>query len=382
MNRLFLLFLILHYSIRGYTQNKSETDNFEIFSDTLMVNDMTIISQDTNIHYKEVVNLFRFYHLNYLNKDSIIVCFSKDALKEQSADRIPRGTLYYKGHKVLPLLMKIRRENANNFSADVAYNLFFNQQYKGITSIIRYHIVVENGKFKLDFDYSKGLQQYATQSKHVQYYSYTNVNAEKHISILDSSNTFLSNIFQINPIQFTYYDYQSIDELMSATGLIYFPFSNSWSKYGFPDEVNKKIFFSGKLDKGHELTHIYIREKFGTTPHSWFNEGFATLLFGSSGDDLEKDLALLKKDLEQHPEYNLNNLLEYSKMKMSMYTSYMYSIGALFCKLAYKKNGYKGIFNLLSYGSSDADFYSAIENELGVKQTNLNEYIRKELEKY
>ena len=107
MNRLFLLFLILHYSIRGYTQNKSETDNFEIFSDTLMVNDMTIISQDTNIHYKEVVNLFRFYHLNYLNKDSIIVCFSKDALKEQSADRIPRGTLYYKGHKVLPLLMKI-----------------------------------------------------------------------------------------------------------------------------------------------------------------------------------------------------------------------------------------------------------------------------------
>lgn len=69
-------------------------------------------------------------------------------------------------------------------------------------------------------------------------------------------------------------------------------------------------------------------------------------------------------------------------MKMSMYTSYMYSIGALFCKLAYKKNGYKGIFNLLSYGSSDADFYSAIENELGVKQTNLNEYIRKELEKY
>jgi hypothetical protein len=37
---------------------------------------------------------------------------------------------------------------------------------------------------------------------------------------------------------------------------------------------------------------------------------------------------------------------------------------------------------LLAAGNSDSDFYNAIEKHLGVKQQNLNTFIRKELEKY
>ena len=45
-----------------------------------------------------------------------------------------------------------------------------------------------------------------------------------------------------------------------------------------------------------------------------------------------------------------------------------------------KKKAWRGIFDLLKSGSSDEDFYKAVEKHFNVKKENFGAFIRKELE--
>ena len=84
--------------------------------------------------------------------------------------------------------------------------------------------------------------------------------------------------------------------------------------------------------------------------------------------------------LNIHSEINLNNVLDY--LRIDDFTGYNYSIGGLFCKIIYEKEGIDGVFKLLRAGSTDEDFYKAIEENFGVKRENLNSYLRTEIKKY
>jgi hypothetical protein len=64
---------------------------------------------------------------------------------------------------------------------------------------------------------------------------------------------------------------------------------------------------------------------------------------------------------------------------MDHITDYRYVLGGYFIQLAYEKGGADMVKLLLSSGSSDEEFYSALESILGIKKDTLNEYIRTNL---
>ncbi len=108
-----------------------------------------------------------------------------------------------------------------------------------------------------------------------------------------------------------------------------------------------------------------------------FIEGFCTYFGGSRGESFEWHKENLKKHLTQHPELNLNNLLELRNM--DYITDYRYVLGGYFIQLAYENGGANMVKQLLSSGSSDEEFYKALESILGIKKDSLNEYIRTNL---
>jgi hypothetical protein len=199
---------------------------------------------------------------------------------------------------------------------------------------------------------------------------------------LNEKNQVLAKIFNLPLLEPTYLNYKTISELNLSLGFVYKRFSDNWPSYGLSDVINNRIYFSGQLNDGHELVHLYVFKKFGINTFYWFNEGFATYLFGCFEDTVLIDYQKLKKDLKKHPEFDLNNVLDFSSQKIDLNTNYCYTIGALLCKIAFDKNGFNGVLNLLNSGNTAEDFYKGIEKHLGVKRENLNEFIRNELEKY
>jgi hypothetical protein len=146
---------------------------------------------------------------------------------------------------------------------------------------------------------------------------------------------------------------------------------------GKADVANKTAYSNGCGEfYPHELIHLFLNPTYPNA-HLWFLEGFCTYFGFSRGKTLEWHKKKLKNHLMNHPETDLNNLTEL--VNVDYLTAYPYVLGGFFIQQAYEKGGAQLVKQLLSYGSSDEDFYNAIETVLGIKQYTLNEYIRKNL---
>jgi hypothetical protein len=143
-------------------------------------------------------------------------------------------------------------------------------------------------------------------------------------------------------------------------------------------DVKNKIAFSYGCGEfyPHELIHLFLNPLYPNA-HTWFIEGFCTYFGHSRGKSLEWHKQRVKNYLKNHPELNLNNLLELKNM--DHLTDYRYVLGGYFIQLAYEKGGANTVKTLLSSGSSDEEFYKALESILGIKKDTLNEYIRTNL---
>jgi len=143
---------------------------------------------------------------------------------------------------------------------------------------------------------------------------------------------------------------------------------------GKADSQNRIVYSSGLGEYfPHEFIHILLNPKFPNC-HLWFNEGLATYLGMSRGKDLDWHLHKVHQHLATHPAIDLNNMLELRSL--DQYTDYRYALGGFLIREAYKKGGYSLVKQLLNAGKEDTDFYAAIEKNLGVKQVDLNEWIR------
>jgi hypothetical protein len=214
------------------------------------------------------------------------------------------------------------------------------------------------------------------------YYEQGSKELEDGISKTILFNDKMTKIFN-GKVSFRYIDVPNQKKLANMMGFDFEVYMNIPTKTSaFTDLYNKIIYASSNYAYyyPHEIVHIYIGNNFKGTYHSWFDEGLATYLGGSLGLSLEDHLKKLNNYLEQHPEVNLNNPLDY--IRIDDYTNYQYTIGGLICKMMYERKGYNGVFELLKAGNTDEDFYKAIEKYFGVKRENLNTFLRKEIGKY
>ncbi|MGE5411416.1 MAG: hypothetical protein ACM3MI_10695, partial [Clostridiales bacterium] len=185
--------------------------------------------------------------------------------------------------------------------------------------------------------------------------------------------------FGFEQIAVDYYIGNDFDVAMKIVGFDnYLSMGGPFVPKGFSDTKNHIILSGGQGEYyPHEIVHQYINPLF-ENGHHVFIEGFASLCGGSLlGHPIPWHIKRLDKYLDEHPELNLNDLLEF--YEMDSYTNPQYIYGAVLCDLAMKKGGFEEVKKLFAYGTEDKDFYLALEKEFGVKKEDLNKFIRSKI---
>ena len=278
------------------------------------------------------------------------------------------------------LILLFKKDNV--WIAQIGYNLFKNNEFKGLCCVYNFAITNRAGKIKLTpiiDTYSYSVISDSTVSLKC---FHPLIARKGDFDSLSNFNIKLSKIFKVDKKRVNCYKFQNFSETNRRLGLDVQYYSIYKTDNAYCDYYNNNIYGSNSDVFIHELTHLYTNQIY-LNCHRWFDEGFAAYLGGSLGYSLNTLLQSLKVDLKKNSDYDLSNLLSYGYKKTTTNTSYLLILGGLFCKIMYEKEGYEGVFKLLKVSNeSNAEFYSAIEKYIGVKQENLNEFLRKELEKY
>ncbi len=149
---------------------------------------------------------------------------------------------------------------------------------------------------------------------------------------------------------------------------------------GLTDIANRIVYGAGQGERyPHEFVHVYINPFFPKA-HYYFLEGYAALLGGSRGHELSWHMKRMQKYLKDHPDIDLDSLLMFPQF--DSYTDPKYVFGGLLCKLALEKGGLPALKQLFSFGTEENDFYNAVQTVLGIRQQELNQFIRKKLAEY
>lgn len=93
--------------------------------------------------------------------------------------------------------------------------------------------------------------------------------------------------------------------------------------------------------------------------------------------DVEWHLRKVNLHLQNNPDINLSNMLDY--MTIEQYTNFKYALGGYIIEKVFEKGGYQELKGILKSGETDEEFYGTITKYLGVNKENLDKYIRNDL---
>lgn len=207
------------------------------------------------------------------------------------------------------------------------------------------------------------------------YYSQKTTKSESLEQKMVNFNQKTADLFQITPKRVTLIACKDLSDYCNLLGYDYMPYLNYDTQTGgiaLPEE-NILLCANNSPYYPHELVHLYVAD---LNAHSWFDEGAATYLGGSVDYSLKHHLKKLA---------NLADSLDFSKIptdkKLDDDTNFKYTIGGLFCKLAYEKYGKVGFLKLLTYGRTEEDFHKALKETFGLEKEEYNNFIKTELKK-
>jgi len=293
---------------------------------------------------------------------------------------------YYTYDSIVANLINVYKPD-DYYTAQVAYNLYENNENKGLICVYTFAIREENDSLKF-FPIIETYKFKTYKSENITFYNNDTITDETALlDSLDQYNFRLSKLFKVKPLKFTCYKFKDFAEVNQYVGLDVQKNYSRTENNGYCDAYNKTIFGAFYNLFFHEVVHIYVGDQFLSTYHPWINEGLATYLGGSVSMSLENHLKNLAIDLEKHTSYDLNNFLSLDgtfvdNTSKTVYTNYKFTLGGLICKLAYEKEGVSAIKVLLSSGRTDEELYKTVEKVLGVKRKDLNRYLRSEIIKY
>ena len=189
----------------------------------------------------------------------------------------------------------------------------------------------------------------------------------------------LAALWNLKPVPIDFYLMESMPAIMKMRGFdFYIGEGYNTGPGGVTDIVNHIVFGAGQNEwYPHEFVHVYINPLYPHA-HHYFLEGYATLLGGSKGQDLRWHMQRMNRHLKEHPEIDLNSLLDF--WHFDAVTNPQLVFGGLFCQLAIERGGLAELKQLMSYDSDD--FYIAIEKEFGVGKKDLNRFVREKLNAY
>lgn len=291
-------------------------------------------------------------------------------------------TLYYFLAHYKPTVMSV-------FQTDSGYvirTLFASQADSGFSRpfcIIRVMAKKEHGDFRLCNILSVNTKSWQRETVgsitfiFPPSHSFNRPLAKRMNSFVDS----LAGIWDIRPFPTEFYLANDMGEIMTMLGFdFYVGESYNRGTGGLTDVANSIVYGGGQNEwYPHEFVHVYINPLFPNA-HYYFLEGYAALLGGSKGHDLSWHMKRMQHHLEEHRDLDLNNLSAF--WHFDAQTDPKYVFGGLLCTLALDKGGLPTLKQLFSFGKEEKDFYKAIESVFGVKQQQLNPFIRTKLAEY
>ncbi|KAA3636575.1 MAG: hypothetical protein DWQ02_08025 [Bacteroidetes bacterium] len=248
-----------------------------------------------------------------------------------------------------------------------------------VLAIVNYVAKKEKGKFKLYNSLTINKENWnCTTVGLVDFYypQYHKFDFEKAQKLNDFVNRTCENL-GVQPKPFEYYLADDYDEIQKLKGFDYYIGMGGQSK-PTGKASDDKVYCGGLGEYyPHEVFHVQIDEHF-PNKHFWVSEGVATLLGGSRGKSLDWHIERTNLYLKEHPEIDLSNMLKLTNLDSQ--TSYHYVLGGLIAKKIFDKGGWSLLREFMSSGKTDDDYYNAIEGLLEVNKSNLNNYIRDQLQ--
>lgn len=106
---------------------------------------------------------------------------------------------------------------------------------------------------------------------------------EKKAIQLNEFNNYLSNFFDTPAIDFDYFVCSSVRDISKLKGFEFEPSMYVPNQTGaIVDNINKIIYAGNSSEYyPHEVVHLYTKELFNYSYHTWIDEGLATMLGGS-----------------------------------------------------------------------------------------------------
>ena len=353
------------------------------FNQDLSINKRVL--EDKTPAKDSVIEFMRVFHKalfsNSVNKN---VFFTKET-NENYANPvyIIQSEFYgYDLSKIKPNILVIHRPELNYRAVQVGYSYYDTiSKNTSVFCVYTYAVTKENDSCKI----FPILNTYKFQQYKNDFITYNNIDSSasnaRFLDTLTNYNTKLANFFNTNTIKATCYQFRDFAQLNTCVGLDVAHSYTRIEKNAYADASNAIIYSTGSKDYFHELVHLYVGKDYVAYCNEWINEGLATYL-GDSYLSLDEHLKNLAVDLKKHPEYDLNDFLQYKEKFTDLadikhMTGYEYTLGGLICKLAYEKKGFEGLHTLMSAGIEKEKVYQAIEKVLGIKQKNFNTYFRK-----
>lgn len=337
------------------------------------------IVDTTDVKTKEVIELFENYLASnpksnetnpYWNKEDQEMHRHFDFLESEFQPSL------YMGLPVHVLSIKFNND-IGRIKAQFSYCKEDGSPY--VLAIANYVTKKENGVFKLYNALSYNRQSWNHTTVGIVdffYPTYHKFDYEKALELNEFIHETCNN-FTVQPKPFEYYLADDYDEIQRLKGLDYYLGMGGQSTPR-GKSTDDKVYCGGLGENyPHEVFHVLVDEYF-PNKHFWVSEGIATLLGGSRGKSLDWHIKRTNHYLQEHPEIDLCNMLELTNL--DSLTSYHYVLGGLVAKKIWDKGGWRLLREFLSSGKTDEDYYRAIEKYLGISKSELNDYIRKQLQ--
>ncbi|WP_405368771.1 hypothetical protein [Nonlabens sp. Asnod2-A12] len=248
-----------------------------------------------------------------------------------------------------------------------------------VLAIVNYIAKREHGKYKLYnwLSYEKMNWNFSTVGIVDFYYP---INHKFDIEKAKKLNDFINHVcskLNVLPEPFEYYFAADYDYIQNLKGIDYY-IGMGGESTPRGQATENQVFCSGLGEfYPHEVFHVLIDKHF-PNKHLWVSEGIATFLGGSRGKSLKWHIKKTNQYLQNNLQINLNEMLKLTNLDNE--TSYHYVLGGLIAKKIMDKGGWNLLREFMSSGTNDEDYYKAIEIHLGVNKSEINEYIRNQLQ--
>ena len=192
----------------------------------------------------------------------------------------------------------------------------------------------------------------------------------------------ICNVFGLKPQNIEYFICRDCEDIFRIKGFDYVLSMGNSKECGFFDSFNNIIYATALAGENHqhEITHFI---------NNYFPNANELLLTGLSaywgGENAHKGKPLIWSIkrvhyfLKNHPEIDLNKPNDFWKLDEE--TNPQYVIGALICDIAIEKGGIDLLKQFLNKSKSEEEFLQFITKDLKIKKGDLNNYLRKKIEK-